>query len=367
MRIDSGTIGMDSARTYDSTEFMVTRFSVGRSKDALGDSFFSDLMNAGKDGENAPGENSDVSIDELRERISSSPIRSIKQSSYDLNDTINRLREECINLILRLLFPDIVEHYSKSESLGFLNSEGVDSGGDQGRISAQGFSYERMYYYEENECTTFNARGTVNCADGRQIDINIDLNMSRSFAEFYAEEIHFVESAFTDPLVINFDGPSSAVSDQTFYFDIDCDGVEDEISRLIEGSGFLALDLDEDGIINDGSELFGACSSDGFRDLAAYDSDNDGWIDEDDEVFEKLRIWAMDERGQMQLYSLSDKGIGAISVSSAPTGFYLNSANDNSTNARVRSTGVFLYEDGNVGTVQQLDFAKRQRAMLAYA
>ena len=358
---------MDSARTYESTEFMVTRFSVGRSKDALGDSFFSDLLNTGKDEEEMPGDSSEVSIDELRERITGSSVRTIKQSGDDMCDLVNRLREECLNLILRLLFPDIVEHYSKNESLGFLKSESISSDPMAGNGSFQGFSYGRMYYYEESECTTFNAKGIVNCADGRQIDINIDLNMSRSFSEFYAEEITFVDAAFTDPLVINFDGPASAVSDQTFYFDIDCDGVEDEISRLIEGSGFLALDLNEDGIINDGGELFGACSSDGFKDLSAYDSDHDGWIDEDDEVFEKLKIWALDEKGQMQLYSLSDKGIGAISLSSAPTGFYLNSMNDNSTNARIRSTGVFLYENGGVGTVQQLDFAKRQRAMMAYA
>ena len=34
-----------------------------------------------------------------------------------------------------------------------------------------------------------------------------------------------------------------AVSDQKFFFDLDCDGEEEEISSLQAGSGFLALDL----------------------------------------------------------------------------------------------------------------------------
>ncbi|MCR4787544.1 MAG: hypothetical protein K5888_03065 [Lachnospiraceae bacterium] len=361
MRIDSGTIGMDSARTYESTEFMVTKFSARRSKDTLGDSFFSDLLNAETEEEETQEKNESISLDELRDRINGVNMKALKQSE-DLREQMRQLREECINLLLRILFPDIVEHYSKNESLGFLREETVSA-----QPTVTSLSYQKQYYYEESECTTFNAKGIVNLADGSQIDINIDLNMSRSFSEFYAEEITFVESSFTDPLVINFDGCAAAVSDQTFFFDIDCDGVEDEISRLIEGSGFLALDLNEDGVINDGGELFGACSSDGFRDLAAYDTDGDGWIDEDDEVFEKLKIWAMDGNGDMKLYSLSDKGIGAISLSNAPTGFYLNSLNDNHTNARIRSTGVFLYESGGAGTVQQLDFVKRQRALQAYA
>ena len=364
MRIDSGYVGMDSARTYESTEFMVTRFSASRSKDSLGDNFFSDLLGAGDNESEATDERSEVSVDELRDRISNVSFRPIKQAD-DFHEQMRKLREECINLLLRILFPDIVEHYSASEDSDLIS---LDSSMDFGNSQTTTFfSFQKQYYYEESENTVFNAKGIVNCADGRQIDIDLNLNMSRSFAEFYAEDITFIENSFTDPLVINFDGPAAAVSDQTFYFDIDSDGVEDEISKLIAGSGFLALDLNEDGIINDGSELFGTASQDGFADLASYDTDHDGWIDEDDTVYDKLKIWAADESGNMQLYSLSDKGVGAISLRSIPTGFYLNSPEDNSQNAIIRQTGVFLFENGRSGTVQQLDFAKHQRAVQAYA
>ncbi|MCR4991273.1 MAG: hypothetical protein K6A38_10475 [Lachnospiraceae bacterium] len=366
MRIDSGSIGMDSARNYESTEFMVNRFSVTKTKGTLGDSVFSDLLNAGENCEDSEEEAPVASLDELKEKITQKAPRTIAKSD-DYREQMRHLKEECINLLLRLLFPDIVDHFQKGETMGTLGSTSYALSDVVTPVNVTSLSYQRQYYYEENETTSFSAKGIVNCADGRSIDINIDLTMSRSFSQFYAEEISFVESSFTDPLVINFGGDPAAVSDQTFYFDIDSDGVEDEISRLIEGSGFLALDLNEDGIINDGAELFGSASGDGFKDLSAYDTDHDGWIDEDDQIFDKLKIWADDGNGKMQLYSLSEKGIGAICLSNAPTGFYLNSLEDNTQNARVRSTGVFLYENGGSGTVQQLDFARRARAAAAYA
>ena len=85
-----------------------------------------------------------------------------------------------------------------------------------------------------------------------------------------------------------------------------------------------------------------------------YDSDGNGWIDEADEIFEQLRIWSMDEDGKSTLIGLGKAGVGAIYLGSRETEFSLNS-DDNNTNAVVRRTGMFLYEQGGVGTMQQLD------------
>lgn len=91
-------------------------------------------------------------------------------------------------------------------------------------------------------------------------------------------------------------------------FDLDCDGKEEEISSLGKGSGFLALDKNGDGIINDGTELFGTKSGDGFADLAEYDEDGNGWIDEDDGIFSQLRIWTKNEKERMSLFPLRMQG-----------------------------------------------------------
>lgn len=106
------------------------------------------------------------------------------------------------------------------------------------------------------------------------------------------------------------------------------------------------------------ASFFGATSGNGFADLAAYDSDGNGWIDEADEVFDKLRIWSKGANGRDVLVGLGVAGVGAIYLGSADTEFSLNSAKNN-TNAVIRQTGVFLYENGNAGTIQHVDVAKQ--------
>ena len=180
--------------------------------------------------------------------------------------------------------------------------------------------------------------------------------MSRSFTEMASEYVDFGQPRLCDPLVINLNTNVASVSDQKFFFDIDADGTEDEISMLGADSGYLALDNNEDGIINDGSELFGTESGNGFKDLLAYDEDGNGWIDEADSIFQKLKIWSMDENGNSTLIDLLDAGVGAIYLGYENTEFSLNNA-ENETNAIIQKTGLFLFEDGTSGTVQQMDLA----------
>lgn len=210
----------------------------------------------------------------------------------------------------------------------------------------------------ESEQTSFSTQGTVVTKDGREIKFGIEMKMSRSFAEYYEAKAPAKPTELCDPLVINLDTDIAELSDQKFLFDIDGDGILDEVSKLSSGSGFLALDKNGDGKINDGSELFGTKSGNGFADLAAYDEDGNGWIDEDDEIFDKLLIWAKDEHGNDKLYHLKDKGVGAICLASAATDFALNNMQTNETNGVIRRTGMFLFERGDVGTVQHIDLAK---------
>ncbi len=69
-------------------------------------------------------------------------------------------------------------------------------------------------------------------------------------------------------------------------------------------------------------------------------------------------IWAKDENGKDELYTLKEAGVGAICLQRAATDFSLNSQKDNTQNGQIRSTGIFLYENGNTGTMQQLDLAQ---------
>ena len=130
---------------------------------------------------------------------------------------------------------------------------------------------------------------------------------------------------------------------------------------LREGSGFLALDKNGDGKINDGSELFGTRSGNGFADLAVYDEDGNGWIDENDEIFDKLRVWSKDKDGKDVLKTLKEADVGAIYLGSTNSQFSLTDKKDNEVLGAVRSTGIYLKEStGMAGTVQQVDLANRE-------
>ena len=218
-------------------------------------------------------------------------------------------------------------------------------------------------FFTENETTSFSTTGTVITADGKQLSFHLDLTMSRSFTAYNTES--FASAAdFIDPLVINLNGNIAQVSDQHFFFDLDEDGIDDKISRLSSDSGYLALDLNQDGVINDGGELLGTKSGNGFIDLAKYDGDNNGWIDEQDEIWNKLKIWVQNEDGSNQLLTLKEGGVGAICLQNASTDFSQRDAVGH-TLAAIRRTGIFLYENGLAGTIQHLDLAKNTSDLYA--
>lgn len=213
----------------------------------------------------------------------------------------------------------------------------------------------------ESESTTFNGTGTVVTEDGRTIDFNVSMEMSRSFTETSEMLSEGTEYVLTDPLVIKMQDAPETISDQKWFFDIDGDGVKEEISQLAQGNGFLALDQNENGIIDDGNELFGTKSGNGFKDLAAYDEDGNGWIDENDSVYAKLKVWVKDASGNDKLIGLGEADIGAIYLGSASTAF-THKSEDNETQAVVRESGFYLHEStGNAGIIQQIDFAARQK------
>lgn len=372
MRIDSGSIGMESARAYSSVSRRISRFTITNGRQSLADgtgTLFGNMLGADVEGEEKqtrekeePMQNLQDTLAEMNSKASSLRSESVKQmDTEDIKKQLQDIRQQCLNFLMRILFPERRESIWEEEQSG--QETGINAGGSTADqlisslgVNVKTFQYSRQYYFEETENTTFSTKGTVKCADGREISFNLNLEMSRSFQEYYEEAVTTKQISMCDPLVINLGGNIAELSDQTFLFDIDGDGEMDEISELSAKSGFLALDRNGDGIINDGTELFGTESGNGFKDLSAYDTDHNGFIDEGDEIFSKLKIWIMDEQGNKQLYSLAEKGVGAICLQNASTDFTLTGGN-NRTNGQIRNTGFFLYENGAIGSIQHVDLA----------
>ena len=217
------------------------------------------------------------------------------------------------------------------------------------------WSSELTESLREHEATSFSASGSVRTADGRNIDFTLGLTMCRDYScERTLRQSGSVE--LRDPLVLNFDGGAAELTGQRFAFDLDADGSDEQLPGLAAGCAWLAFDRNADGRINDGSELFGTRSGDGFADLACLDDDGNGWVDEADSAFSSLCLWRRDEDGNDALNALGEMRVGALYLGSAETPFALT----NSENARrgyIRASGVYLREDGIVGTMQQIDLA----------
>ncbi len=219
-----------------------------------------------------------------------------------------------------------------------------------------GVEYDRHEVVHEAETTTFAAQGVVQTTDGQEIAFAVGLTMSRDYRAESNVSVRLGDAVVKDPLVINFGGTAAQLTEAKFSFDLDADGSAESVSFVGPGSGFLALDKNGDGKIGDGSELFGASTGNGFAELAAYDQDHNGWIDENDAAYQKLSVWTRDAAGRDTYRSLAQANVGALSVGSVDTAFDLKNA-ANRLDGQVRATGVYLSESGAVGTLQQVDLA----------
>jgi hypothetical protein len=223
------------------------------------------------------------------------------------------------------------------------------------QLSAYEYSESASFSYSESEQTRFSATGVVNTMDGNEINFPFEMEMARSF--FREESFAYSEKGYAliDPLIVNAGVTTPKFSGVGFSFDLDLDGNPEEIQAPAWGTGFLALDKNGDGVINDGSELFGPSTGNGFGELAAYDLDKNFWIDENDAVFDDLTLYGLDENGEMHLTRIKDAGMGAIYLAGVDTGFDLKNK-DNELLARIKRSSIALNEDGSVSSVQEVDW-----------
>ena len=215
---------------------------------------------------------------------------------------------------------------------------------------AGGFAYSRSETLERTEVASFDAAGTVRTADGREIAFQLSLSMARFERE--TRSVSLQSGVAKDPLVVNFGADAASLRSQRFSFDLQGNGQAVDMPLLGQGSGFLVLDALDGGRVASGRQLFGPASGDGFADLAAYDDDGNGWIDEADPVFGRLGVWTPEADGGGAVRSLAEVGVGALGLAHAATPFTLKDAG---TLGAIRSSGVYLSEAGVVGSLQQVD------------
>lgn len=228
------------------------------------------------------------------------------------------------------------------------------------RVEETKFEYTKKYFQKSE--IEFSTQAQIHTNRG-QINIDLDLSFSQEFTKVFQTSISSKKVTFLDPLIINYESNLTSFdnisSSMRFEFDLNCDGINELIPGLKDGSGFLALDKDKNGTIDNGDELFGANSGDGFAELIKYDEDGNSWIDENDSIFSRLLIWEKNESEDNTLITLGQAGIGAIYLSSIDSSFtYARDVNE--TYAQLKQSSFFLKEDGQVGLVTGVDFAREE-------
>ncbi len=221
-------------------------------------------------------------------------------------------------------------------------------------VRGWGMSIDISEIYHEQEEMFFAAEGILSTADGREIDFKVELEVSREYRQESNLRIQIGDAPMADPLVINYADSDAGIDGSTFKFDLYGTGSELDLPYLAPGSGYLVLDRNENGKTDDGLELFGPATGDGFAELKALDEDNNGWLDAGDSAFDKLKIWIKTAGGKEQLLTLRQAGIGALYVEGLDIAFSYKDGQNQKVAAN-RATGIFIREDGSGGTIQQID------------
>ncbi|QIX86613.1 calcium-binding protein [Campylobacter ureolyticus] len=162
-----------------------------------------------------------------------------------------------------------------------------------------------------------------------------------------------------DPIIIdlNKNKITSTKLNNTTYFDHDNNNFKEASSWIDKGDAFLALDKNNNGLIDNGNELFGNHTisntrfkytnnkaTNGFEALKAYDLNGDNVIDSKDEIYDKLVLWkdsnqnAITDKGE--LIKLKDSGIVSIDLN------YKNTNTDEKGNT-IKQSSTVTFEDGS--------------------
>ena len=165
-----------------------------------------------------------------------------------------------------------------------------------------------------------------------------------------------------DPLVLDLDGDDieTVAANGRVLFDHDGDGVKHGTGWVRSDDGFLVLDKNGNGRIDNGTELFGVDTVktngrkalDGFDALRDLDSNADGVFDANDTRFNDVRVWRdLNQDGVSQaseLKTLAEHNIAAIALN--PVAANTNFGNGN----RLTHTALYTRTDGSTGTAANL-------------
>lgn len=156
------------------------------------------------------------------------------------------------------------------------------------------------------------------------------------------------------PLVLDLDSDgieltSFAAATTTTFFDIDGDGFAEQTAWVAPDDGLLVRDVNENGTIDDVTELFGSADVDGFAKLALLDTNGDSIINQYDDPWDDLLVWqdansdAVSQSGELVTLA----SLGVVSIDLAGVQASSSTINGNP----ISHTSTFRYSNGTTDAI----------------
>ena len=200
------------------------------------------------------------------------------------------------------------------------------------------------------------------------------INGTASYGLNTSEPASIVSDAFTsaqrvvprrDPLTLDLDGDGIETlaldPDNPILFDHTGDGVKTGTGWIQPDDGFLVLDRNGNGTIDNGRELFGdstpvfdnegneiGLAKDGFDALSQEDSNGDGIVNLEDSRWLDLRVWqdlnsdGISQEGELK--TLDELNITGINIAKTEHSRILPGGNE------IADVGTYVRVDGSIGT-----------------
>lgn len=357
MKIVSSALGMEASTVYTDVTKLGARLTTTGISHPEAEGFTLQL----------PEYNSGISkVGINRQKSGLESVSIVEGGGEDRVHTISQ-QQVVENMVTEVLGENVTVREFRSKDLSGQRMQNTDPGltgneftGMQRGLSRVSLALDRVQFTRES--LEIRTAGTVVTDDGREVEMRMQLNIQNeeiSSESFLAERI---TARFVDPLVLSFDDGLAVLDDSEFCFDLNCDGEAEELSSLKSGSGFLVFDQNNDGIVNDGNELFGPRTGAGYEELYIFDEDGNNWIDESDPIFDKLQLWMGAGQDDGELISLKEAGVGALSLASVDAHFNLKDY-EGRVVGQVNQAGLFIMEDGNVHPMSEIDLATKDNEL----
>lgn len=262
----------------------------------------------------------------------------VARKFQELRELVARLNPKAAEVLDRLI-QSTLDHLNQTQP-------SADPAASFGQGQSFSLRYERIEIAVENTTTQIRAD-----AEGGE------LITSRRVVSIYYEQLE-ITFGQEDPLVLDLNDNGlfdTTTPEDGHLFDLGGIGEAVQSATVTNGDALLALDRNGNGLIDDGTELFGDQNGapDGFAELALLDANNDNRVDQNDPLFDRLLAFEDKNRNgrseKNELQSLAEVGIEAFRLDA-------EASDEVSNGNHVVAASEFERADGTTGRIGELLF-----------